>query len=78
MTGADWPAGGPRPEPDQAPATLEVVALGGTGLRVTRLMFGGAPIGGLFAPVSDADARATLVWRATLEAAWAAGIGLLR
>jgi D-threo-aldose 1-dehydrogenase len=40
----------------------------GRGLQVTRLMFGGAPIGGLFTPVSDEDARATL------EAAWSAGI----
>ena len=32
------------------------------------MMFGGAPIAGLFAPVSEQDARATL------EAAWAAGI----
>lgn len=34
----------------------------------TRLMLGTAPIGGLYAPVSDADARATL------DAAWQAGI----
>jgi D-threo-aldose 1-dehydrogenase len=44
------------------------VALGHSGLRVTRMMFGAAPIAGLFAPVSEQDARATL------EAAWAAGI----
>lgn len=44
------------------------VPLGRTGLEITRLVFGGAPIGGLFAPVSDDDAQATL------EAAWAAGI----
>jgi aryl-alcohol dehydrogenase-like predicted oxidoreductase len=42
--------------------------IGRSGVFVTRLMFGGAPIGGLFAPVGD-DAAA-----ATLEAAWAAGI----
>ena len=42
--------------------------LGHSEVHVTPLMFGGAPIGGLFAPVSEADARATL------EAAWAAGI----
>jgi D-threo-aldose 1-dehydrogenase len=48
--------------------TLEDRELGGTGLRVTRLVFGGAPIGGLFAPV---DSGAAL---ATLDAAWAAGI----
>jgi len=42
--------------------------LGHSGLRVTRLMFGGAPIGGLFAPVGEQTARTTL------EAAWTAGI----
>jgi len=35
---------------------------------VTRLVFGGAPIGGLYTPVGEDAARATL------EAAWAAGI----
>jgi D-threo-aldose 1-dehydrogenase len=44
------------------------VPLGGSGVRVTRLVFGGAPIGGLFAPVSDADARAALA------AAWDSGV----
>jgi D-threo-aldose 1-dehydrogenase len=44
------------------------VALGHSGLRVTQMMFGAAPIAGLFAPVSEQAARATL------EAAWAAGI----
>jgi D-threo-aldose 1-dehydrogenase len=47
---------------------LPTVPLGRSGLRVTRLMFGGAPIGGLYAPV-DEDAAL-----ATLDAAWAAGI----
>jgi D-threo-aldose 1-dehydrogenase len=42
--------------------------VGSTGLAVTRLMLGTAPLGGLFEPVSDAAAAATL------EAAWAAGI----
>ncbi len=42
--------------------------LGRTGLRVTRLGFGGASIGGLFSPVADADAAATL------ERAWQIGI----
>jgi D-threo-aldose 1-dehydrogenase len=42
--------------------------LGRTGLRVTRLGFGGASIGGLFSPVSDADATTTL------ERAWQIGI----
>lgn len=44
------------------------LALGHSGLTVTRMMFGAAPIAGLFAPVTEADARATL------EAAWTAGI----
>src|SRR5262249_17783993 len=47
---------------------LESVVLGRTGLHVTRMVFGGGPIGGLFAPVSEGAARATL------EAAWSAGI----
>jgi D-threo-aldose 1-dehydrogenase len=38
----------------------ERIALGPTGLRVTRLGFGAASIGGLFRPVSDADAIATV------------------
>lgn len=44
------------------------VPVGGSGVRVSRLVFGGAPIGGLFAPVSDADAAAALT------AAWDGGI----
>src|SRR5262245_7717029 len=47
---------------------LPTVPLGRRGLRVTRLMCGGAPIGGLSAPV-DEDAAL-----ATLDAAWTAGI----
>jgi D-threo-aldose 1-dehydrogenase len=43
-------------------------AVGRSGLSVTRLIFGAAPIGGLFEPVSDAAAQSTL------ESAWAAGI----
>jgi D-threo-aldose 1-dehydrogenase len=43
-------------------------ALGRSGVRVTRMMFGAAPIAGLFAPVSEQAARDTLA------AAWAAGI----
>jgi D-threo-aldose 1-dehydrogenase len=46
----------------------ERVALGRTGLRVTRLGFGAAPIGGLYTSVTDADARATV------ERAWELGI----
>ena len=48
--------------------TLPDAPLGHTGLRVTRLVFGGAPIGGLFEPVEEDAALATL------DAAWAAGI----
>jgi D-threo-aldose 1-dehydrogenase len=47
---------------------MRTVELGRTGLHVTRLMFGTAPIGGLFTPVSAEAAHATL------EAAWAGGI----
>jgi D-threo-aldose 1-dehydrogenase len=46
----------------------ETALLGRSGLRVTRLVFGGAPIGGLFAPVAEDTALATL------DAAWRAGI----
>ena len=42
--------------------------VGRTGVRVTRLMFGGAPIAGLYSAVPDDTAQATLA------AAWAAGI----
>jgi D-threo-aldose 1-dehydrogenase len=42
--------------------------LGRSGLAVTRLVFGGAPIGGLYSPVDEATALATL------DAAWAVGI----
>jgi D-threo-aldose 1-dehydrogenase len=49
-------------------AALPLVPVGGSGVQVTRLVFGGAPIGGLFAPVGDDAAQATL------EAAWDAGI----
>jgi D-threo-aldose 1-dehydrogenase len=50
------------------PGSIAQVPLGRTGLSVTRLMFGAAPIGGLFAPVPAQAARATL------EEAWACGI----
>ncbi len=46
----------------------ERVDLGRTGLRVTRLGFGAAPIGGLYAAVDDGDARRTV------ERAWQLGI----
>jgi len=42
--------------------------LGRTGVALTQLGFGGAPLGELFTKVSEADAEATLA------AAWAAGI----
>ena len=44
------------------------IPLRSTGIRVSEMVFGGAPIGGLYAPVSDDQAAAAL------EAAWAAGI----
>jgi D-threo-aldose 1-dehydrogenase len=44
------------------------VRLGRRGPEVTRLGFGGAPIGGLFEPVSEAAAAATL------DAAWDTGV----
>jgi D-threo-aldose 1-dehydrogenase len=43
---------------------------GRTGLKVTALGLGGAPFGNLFAPVAEADARATL------DTAWAKGCRL--
>ena len=48
--------------------TMRQVSLGRTGLRVSEMIFGGAPIGGLYAPVDDNQAAAAL------EAAWTAGI----
>ena len=47
---------------------MREMPLGKTGLRVSQMVFGGAPIGGLYAPVSGETAAETL------EAAWAAGI----
>jgi D-threo-aldose 1-dehydrogenase len=49
-------------------SALPAARLGRSDVAVTRLVFGGAPIGGLFAPVDDDTALATL------DAAWAAGI----
>lgn len=40
--------------------TLRQRSLGRTGLTVTELGFGGAPLGNLFRPLADSDARATL------------------
>ena len=47
---------------------MRQVPLGTTGLRVSQMVFGGAPIAGLYAPVSEETAAQAL------EAAWAAGI----
>ena len=47
---------------------IEKTTLGSSSLRLTRLGFGGAPIGNTRNEVSDADARSAL------EAAWDAGI----
>jgi D-threo-aldose 1-dehydrogenase len=47
---------------------MREVPLGRTGLRVSQMVFGGAPIAGLYAPVSDETAEETL------QAAWTAGI----
>ena len=44
------------------------VALGRTAVRVSELGFGGAPIGNLYAPVSEEQARASV------DAAWDAGV----
>jgi D-threo-aldose 1-dehydrogenase len=46
----------------------ELVPIGHTGVRVTRLGLGLAPIGGLYSPVSDQQARETV------EKAWELGI----
>ncbi|MEP7024033.1 MAG: aldo/keto reductase [Actinomycetota bacterium] len=49
-------------------SVLPLVPVGRRGVQVTRLVFGGAPLGGLFSALTDEDALATL------DAAWAAGI----
>jgi len=61
-------AGGTGSSAGGTGSALPAAPLGTSGVRVTRLMFGGAPIGGLFAAVDEDTAQATL------EAAWAAGI----
>ena len=50
-------------------STLPRVAVGPSGLAVTELIFGGAPIGGLYEPVAAEVTPAT-----TLDAAWDAGV----
>ena len=47
---------------------MKHVQIGRSGLEVTRLGLGTAPLGGLFAPVSDADAEATIAQ------AWSLGV----
>ena len=47
---------------------MEQVPLGATGVRVSRLVMGCAPLGGLFAPVPEPQARATV------EEAWDLGV----
>ena len=63
MTDADTGDAGRRAAP-----AMPLVPFGRTSLLVTRLVFGGAPIGGLFSAVSDDAALETLA------AAWSAGI----
>jgi len=48
--------------------TMRSGELGGSGVRVSELGYGAAPLGNLYTPVGDADAEAAL------EAAWDAGI----
>jgi D-threo-aldose 1-dehydrogenase len=65
---------GLRAAANQCPGTirsmnpLELVEIGRTGLRVTRLGLGGAPLGGLFSSVAEDDAAATV------ETAYRAGL----
>jgi D-threo-aldose 1-dehydrogenase len=47
---------------------MKKIGLGKTALEITRLGLGSAPLGGLFAPVSDADAEAAI------EHAWSLGV----
>lgn len=47
---------------------MERVRLGRSSLEVTRLGLGTAPLGGLFEPVSDSDAEATIA------TAWSHGV----
>jgi D-threo-aldose 1-dehydrogenase len=55
-------------QPRQGPGPLPICQLGRSPVSVTGLSFGGAPIGNLFTPVSDEDARAAI------DAAWDGGI----
>jgi D-threo-aldose 1-dehydrogenase len=47
---------------------MTLVPLGRTGLRISRVVLGCAPLGGLFSPVADETARATV------DAAWEHGV----
>ena len=47
---------------------MEGVRIGRTGVHVTRLGLGLAPIGGLFSPVGERQARATVEPRRTATA----------
>lgn len=47
---------------------MEQVRLGATGLKVSRLVLGCAPLGGLFAPVAEEQGRATV------DTAWELGV----
>jgi D-threo-aldose 1-dehydrogenase len=53
------------------PGPLDTIALGGSGLRVSRLGLGTAPLGNLFTKVQESDADATI------DAALGAGITFL-
>jgi len=50
------------------PEASALVPLGRTALRVTRLGLGCAPLGNMYAPITDGDAQATV------DAAWDAGL----
>ncbi len=67
MTGGRAAPAGPA-APSPAPGTLPSRRLGRSPVWVTELSFGAAPIAGLYAEVSEDDARATV------DAAWAGGI----
>ena len=58
----------PEPSPASVTTAASVRNLGPTAVRVTALSLGTAPIGGLFEPVGDGDAIATI------ERAWDLGI----
>jgi D-threo-aldose 1-dehydrogenase len=49
-------------------AATDTAGLGGSGVEITALSLGTAPIGNLYAPVGDEEARATV------DAAWEAGV----